>query len=225
MNFDTSDVRVRWALYRYHNRRHDGEVWLAFQTPRGIHLMEQSEVARPRGLGTARRDRLPVRERCFHGSGYSVAAKIGGRTPRAGKTGGGTQGVSQTTLSAVLDHGTSRRFGDILNRQHCKRWNERTRTAPSQAASWSILINRRCHHDAATSGTRDRLHLWRPEWLEPRLTNMDAQLLEDCGVKAPERMKEYFRCTVCGTVMREGIDFFIMPNGDLRCSERCGRAG
>src|SRR5271169_6249555 len=42
-NFDSDDVRVRWMLYRYHNRRHDGEVWLAFQTPTGLLLMEQSE--------------------------------------------------------------------------------------------------------------------------------------------------------------------------------------
>jgi hypothetical protein len=42
MKFDMSDVRVRWQLYRYHNRSHDGEVWLALQTGRGILLMEQS---------------------------------------------------------------------------------------------------------------------------------------------------------------------------------------
>jgi hypothetical protein len=53
------------------------------------------------------------------------------------------------------------------------------------------------------------------------LTHSDAQLLEEIGISTPARMDEYFRCTVCGTVMREGIDFFIMPNGDLRCSEEC----
>ncbi len=42
MNFDISDPGVRWRLYVYHNRSHDGEIWLAFQTPRGILLMEQS---------------------------------------------------------------------------------------------------------------------------------------------------------------------------------------
>jgi hypothetical protein len=42
MNFDTTDVRVRWQLYRYHNRSHDGEIWLAFRTPTGILLMEQN---------------------------------------------------------------------------------------------------------------------------------------------------------------------------------------
>jgi hypothetical protein len=43
LTFDTGDVRVRWMFYRYHNRCHDGEIWLAFQTTRGILLMEQSE--------------------------------------------------------------------------------------------------------------------------------------------------------------------------------------
>jgi hypothetical protein len=42
MKFDMSDVRVRWQLYRYNNRRHDGEVWLVFSTPNGVVLMEQS---------------------------------------------------------------------------------------------------------------------------------------------------------------------------------------
>ncbi len=42
MKFDTSDVRVRWQLYRYNNRRHDGEVWLVFSTHNGVMLMEQS---------------------------------------------------------------------------------------------------------------------------------------------------------------------------------------
>jgi hypothetical protein len=30
------------ALYYFHNRKHRGEVWLAFQTPTGLLLMEQS---------------------------------------------------------------------------------------------------------------------------------------------------------------------------------------
>jgi len=28
-------------LYRYHNRRHDGEIWYLFSTPNGVVLMEQ----------------------------------------------------------------------------------------------------------------------------------------------------------------------------------------
>jgi hypothetical protein len=42
MKFDMSDVLVRWKLYRYHNRSHDGEIWLAFSTPSGLLLMEQN---------------------------------------------------------------------------------------------------------------------------------------------------------------------------------------
>jgi hypothetical protein len=42
MKFDMSDVRVRWQLYRYRNRSHDGEVWLALQIGQGVLLMEQS---------------------------------------------------------------------------------------------------------------------------------------------------------------------------------------
>lgn len=37
-----TDARIRWMLYRYHNRAHDGEIWLAFNTPRGLLLLEQS---------------------------------------------------------------------------------------------------------------------------------------------------------------------------------------
>src|SRR5882757_5897446 len=42
MKFDMSDVRVRWQLYRYHNRCHNGEVWLVFSTSNVVRLMEQS---------------------------------------------------------------------------------------------------------------------------------------------------------------------------------------
>jgi hypothetical protein len=37
-----SDVQVRWQLYRYHNRSHRGEIWLAFRTAAGILLMEET---------------------------------------------------------------------------------------------------------------------------------------------------------------------------------------
>jgi hypothetical protein len=42
LTFDMTDVRIRRMLYRYHNRAHDGEIWLAFRTPTGILLMEQN---------------------------------------------------------------------------------------------------------------------------------------------------------------------------------------
>jgi hypothetical protein len=66
-------------------------------------------------------------------------------------------------------------------------------------------------------------HLNRPEWLEPKLSHRDAAVLESMGIEGPARMDEYFRCTVCGIVMREGIEFFITPTGNIRCSEKCGR--
>ncbi|SRR6266446_1154970 len=43
MRFDMSDVRVRWQLYHYHNRSHDGEIWFALQTAKGILLVEQTD--------------------------------------------------------------------------------------------------------------------------------------------------------------------------------------
>jgi hypothetical protein len=43
VKFDTDDARIRWMLYRYHNRCHDGEIWLAFETPNGVALREQSD--------------------------------------------------------------------------------------------------------------------------------------------------------------------------------------
>lgn len=38
MKFDMTNVWVRWALYKYHNRRHDGEIWFAYKSPRGVLL-------------------------------------------------------------------------------------------------------------------------------------------------------------------------------------------
>jgi hypothetical protein len=42
MDFDLSNRWVRWALYRYRIRSHDGEIWIAFRTPSGVLLMEQN---------------------------------------------------------------------------------------------------------------------------------------------------------------------------------------
>jgi hypothetical protein len=42
VNFDTNDRLVRWRLYVYNNRRHGREIWLAWQTARGLVLAEQS---------------------------------------------------------------------------------------------------------------------------------------------------------------------------------------
>jgi hypothetical protein len=62
-------------------------------------------------------------------------------------------------------------------------------------------------------------HLNRPEWLQPVLTARDAQFLEDVGVAAPQRMNDHFRCVVCGTVQRGGIEFLILKNGDIACDD------
>jgi hypothetical protein len=62
-------------------------------------------------------------------------------------------------------------------------------------------------------------HLSRPEWLA--LTPADAQFLEDCGIAAPRRLES--RCVGCGCAMRAGIEFLILPNGDICCAGSCGR--
>jgi hypothetical protein len=64
-------------------------------------------------------------------------------------------------------------------------------------------------------------HLSRPEWLAPKFTPADLQILEDAGIETPSRLDEYFRCAVCGSVMRDGIEFLILPDGSLRCSQKC----
>jgi hypothetical protein len=66
-------------------------------------------------------------------------------------------------------------------------------------------------------------HLSRPEWLEPKFTPADLQSLEDAGIETPSRLDEYFRCAICGPVMRDGIEFLIMPDGSLCCTPDCSR--
>jgi hypothetical protein len=66
-------------------------------------------------------------------------------------------------------------------------------------------------------------HLSQPEWLEPKFTSADLQMLEDAGIETPPRLDEHFRCAVCGSVMRDGIEFLIMPDGSVRCTQDCCR--
>jgi hypothetical protein len=66
-------------------------------------------------------------------------------------------------------------------------------------------------------------HLSRPEWLKPKFTPADLRMLEDAGIETPPRLDEYFRCAVCGSVMRDGFEFLIMPDGSVRCTKDCGR--
>jgi hypothetical protein len=67
----------------------------------------------------------------------------------------------------------------------------------------------------------DLYHLNRPEWLQPVWTARDAQFLEDIGVSAPQRMDDHFRCTICGTVQRDGIEFLILEDGKMVCGTNC----
>jgi hypothetical protein len=66
-------------------------------------------------------------------------------------------------------------------------------------------------------------HLSRPEWLEPKFTSADLQMLEDAGIETPPRLDEHFRCCICGSVMCVGIEFLIMPDGSVRCTQDCSR--
>ena len=66
-------------------------------------------------------------------------------------------------------------------------------------------------------------HLSRPEWLEPHFTPADMQLLEDAGIETPHRLDEHLRCCICESVMRDGIEFLIMPDGAVRCTQDCSR--
>jgi hypothetical protein len=66
-------------------------------------------------------------------------------------------------------------------------------------------------------------HLSGPEWLEPKFTPTDLQMLEDAGIETRPRLDEHFRCCICGSVMRDGIEFLIMPDGSVRCAQDCSR--
>jgi hypothetical protein len=66
-------------------------------------------------------------------------------------------------------------------------------------------------------------HLSRPEWLEPKFTSADLQMLEDAGIETPPRLDKHFRCSICGSVMRDGVEFLIMPDGSVRCILVCSR--
>jgi hypothetical protein len=38
VKFDMTNRGVRWCLYVYNNRRHDGEIWFAYKSPHGVML-------------------------------------------------------------------------------------------------------------------------------------------------------------------------------------------
>jgi hypothetical protein len=66
-------------------------------------------------------------------------------------------------------------------------------------------------------------HSSRPKRLEPSFTPTDLQMLEDAGIETSPRLDEYFRCCICGSVMRDGLEFLIMPDGSVRCAQDCSR--
>jgi hypothetical protein len=75
-------------------------------------------------------------------------------------------------------------------------------------------------HECAKCGF---YHLSKPSWLEPHFTPADMQFLENAGIETPHRLDEHFRCCICGSVMRDGIEFLIMPDGSVRCTQDCSR--
>ena len=62
----------------------------------------------------------------------------------------------------------------------------------------------------------DHYHLSKPSWLEPQFTQADYQMLEDAGIETAPRA---LCCDVCGSVQQDGDEFFILPNGSLRCTK------
>jgi hypothetical protein len=67
----------------------------------------------------------------------------------------------------------------------------------------------------------DMYHLSRPEWLEPQLTHQDAALLESMGVEAPAKVPGDMKCAYCKVPFRDGIDFYILRDGNIVCDESC----
>ena len=109
--------------------------------------------------------------------------------------------------------------------EHCKRpsGTERAWFRTREDAIEFAATNPAYHGDIPALCARcdAPYHLNRPEWLEPILTARDAQFLEDIGVTAPQRMDDYFRCVICGTVQRDGIEFLILEDGKMVCGTSC----
>lgn len=53
------------------------------------------------------------------------------------------------------------------------------------------------------------------------LTNQDAQMLEDMGVKAPARVPGEMTCARCGVPFRDDIWFLILRDGRTVCEGEC----
>jgi hypothetical protein len=105
-------------------------------------------------------------------------------------------------------------------------WNERawffTREEAEKFAA--TPANPSYHRDIAHQCAKcDFYHLSKPEWLAPKFTPADLQTLEDAEIEMSPRLDEHFRCCICGSVMRDGIEFLIMPDGSVRCTQDSSR--
>jgi hypothetical protein len=105
-------------------------------------------------------------------------------------------------------------------------WNERawffTREEAEKFAA--NPANPSYHGDIAHQCAKcDFYHLSKPEWLEPKFTPAALQTLEDAEIETPPRLDEHFRCCICGSIMRDGIEFLIIRGGSVRCTQDCGR--
>jgi hypothetical protein len=67
-----------------------------------------------------------------------------------------------------------------------------------------------------------KFHLAPPETKSGELTPQDCQVLEDMGIGSNKRLDEHFRCAVCGSVQRDDIEFLILADGRICCSEHAG---
>jgi hypothetical protein len=114
-------------------------------------------------------------------------------------------------------------------RTHCKRpsGTERAwfRTREEAQVFAADPENPAYHGDIpALCAKCDFYHLNRPEWLDPQLTHQDAALLESMAIAGPEKMPGDLRCANCGVAFRAGIDFFILPSGEMICETNCEAA-
>ena len=116
---------------------------------------------------------------------------------------------AQKTKYCLRRKGTPRAW--FLNREEA----EHFAASPTNPAYHGDIA-----HECAKCGF---YHLSRAEWLEPKFTPADLQMFEDVGIETPPRLDEHFRCCICGSVIRVGIELLIMPDGSVRCAQDCSR--
>jgi|HubBroStandDraft_6_1064221.scaffolds.fasta_scaffold181161_2 hypothetical protein len=131
-------------------------------------------------------------------------------------------------IKFLRDCGIDPEVGKIEDhlRTHCKRpsGTERAwfRTRAEAVAFAEDPKNPAYHGDIPALCARcDLYHLNRPEWLEPMLTHRDAALLESIGIEAPAKAPGDLKCGQCGVAFRTGIDFLILPDGNMVCGTDC----